>query len=227
MRQASSIAISRRPISWSPPAGEDSRLRPREAVQRRGGPGPVRLGHRARHLSCDVARAGPRTAARSEIRPVLARVTGVRTGDRRLAVPRADRGRNHGADLSPRSAADLRGRPVAAARARRSRPSPVAEVARRAAAAHRGRGDRALEAIERASALDRTRQHPLANPALTSVPTEVDAKRQTPARPSGSPRTSSERRQVTVVCSEIAGLSGALAAAALDRCPAAALRRRA
>jgi len=87
----------------------------------------------------------------------------------------------------------------------------------------------ALEAIERASALDRTRQHPLANPALTNVPTEVDAKRQTPARPSGSSRTSSERRQVTVVCSEIAGLSGALAAyaAALDRCPAAALRPRA
>jgi class 3 adenylate cyclase/tetratricopeptide (TPR) repeat protein len=61
-----------------------------------------------------------------------------------------------------------------------------------------------LEGLERSAALDRTRHHPLASPTLATVPTELEVKAAPPPRLSSPPRSASERRQITVVCCEIA-----------------------
>lgn len=76
----------------------------------------------------------------------------------------------------------------------------------------------ALASLERSAALDHTRQAPPVDLAKASEPTHLAVASVTPPRSSAPPRTSSERRQMTVLCCELAraGSPGAEASQTLD-----------
>jgi class 3 adenylate cyclase len=76
----------------------------------------------------------------------------------------------------------------------------------------------ALASIERSATLDHTRHAPPVDLATANEQTRPAARSTTPPRSSGTPLTSSERRQMTVLCCELAraGAGGADDAQALD-----------
>ena len=162
-------------------------------------------GRGARHLPCDVARAGARPGHRSSLRSVLARLAALRDGDRHLAVPRRDRRR----DADPHLHLPAAGRPR-----RRSR-HPARAGGADAPAPEQGAGAPAAQQPRRRrrARADGTVRRTRARRRGTLPPRSRRRRRSTSGRrrrPAGAPSpspapllSSSERRQLTVLCCEV------------------------